>query len=159
MRANANKMAVSLTVALTVIVTVVYSREQGPLPHRTCGHVDEKYQTFSGFYRSITGTTHCCYGGKLIADLTMFHLAQYMFVSDHNRYATNVVELAPYLGGKVPSRGGNLNYAIENNRWSVAVQKNSQLPGYYLLIDDKIYFDESHPATTNDLCLREVKAY
>jgi len=89
----------------------------------------------------------------------MFHLAQHMFVTDHKRFATNVVELESYLDGAVPTRHGPLKYSIERNQWSVSVDKTSQLPGYYLLTEGKIYFDESQPAKTNDLCLREMKAY
>jgi len=158
MRAKAKILAV-LSGVVVMLVVLVFRREQEPLPRRRCGCLDERFRKLPAFYDWISRTSHCCFGGKLISDLTEFHLAQHMFVADHNRYATNVVELEPYLGGKIPTRSGILNYSVELNQWSVSVDKTSNLPGYYLLTNDKVYFDEFRPATTNDLCLREVKVY
>lgn len=158
MRAKA-KILVVLFGVVVMLVVLVFSREQGPLPRRRCGCIDERFWKLPALYDWVGKTSHCCYGGRLISDLTMFHLAQHMFVADHHRYATNAVELEPYLGGKIPARSGILNYSVEMNRWSVSVDKTSNLPGHYLLTNDKVYFDELHPATTNDVCLMEMKAY
>ncbi len=160
MQTGTKEIGVILAVVLLAgLVTAVLIVDPSIGSRRGCGHVDERFRSVSGFCDWVTGTTHCCVGGQLVADLKMFYLAQYMFENDYRRFAKDVMELQSYLGGQMPNRHGTLQYSIKMNQWSVSVNKAGQLPGYYQLVNNRIYFDESRPATTNDLCLKEIELH
>lgn len=121
--------------------------------HRACGHPNE-----NSVFNWLSRPRHCCYGSKLVADLRMLHLAQRMFHDDNQRNAAELNELLPYLGGSMRTNYYTLSYSTNAGQWAVSVDRTSYLPGYYLFcMDGKVHFDESRAATTNDLCLTQVK--
>lgn len=133
------------------MVCLVYLSERNSAPRLRCGHVNE-----AGFIDWISGKRHHCEGSRLVRDLYMLQLAQGMFRADFSRTATNFAELSPYAPGVKPT-AYTLQYKAERNLWSVSVEKNNKLPGYYLLSADNLFFNEQHPATTNDLCIATLK--
>ncbi len=157
MRRRATKVVILLGVLATALVTsAVVFQPASPL-RRPCGHLDESFRSVDGFKEWVLGKPHHCTGGRVMLDLALFQSAQGALQKDLHRPATDLTELAPYAEW-VQRRSYPFRYAREQNRWSLAVDRTSRLPGFYLLtMEGKVYFAEWRPATTNDLCLKQMK--
>jgi hypothetical protein len=159
MQAGTKEIGGILAIILLVGMTVwVFSAEPAPGSRRSCGHSDDRFQSAGGFLDWVQGVRHHCKGQKLIADLKMLQLAQKMHIIDTGRYATNGGELVPYLGSWFKTNYYTVNYSGSTNQWSVTIDRTQYLPGHYLLIDGKVYFHETNPATTNDRLLTALNA-
>jgi hypothetical protein len=157
MRISAIKVAVGgMLIGMGLIITTLGLRPVGA-PRLPCGHVDETFRSVAGFKDWVKGTPHTCTGGRVVTDLQMFRDAQGIFQKDFQRPITDLVELEPYAEW-MQRRSYALQYTKDAEQWSVSVDRTSRLPGFYLLtMDGRVYFDEWRRATTNDVCLRQVK--
>ena len=93
----------------------------------------------------------------MINDLKSLQIVQRMFEEDNGRNATNFTELLPYLGQWFKTNYHVITYSAESNRWFASVDASSGSQGYYLFADDKLYFNELRPATTNDFFVATLK--
>lgn len=161
MQTGTKEIGVILTLVLLaglVVVVSVCTEPTLPGSRRRCGCADNRFNSADGFLSWLKGTTHCCNGGRLLADFKTLQLAQKMHQEDTGRVAASQDELLPYLGGVVRTNYFTIVYTPGTNGWSASASKTPSLPGNYLMTaDGKVYFDERHTATTNDLCIATLK--
>ncbi len=151
MKTGTKEIGVLLAVVLVGVIGTVHIHERVTVPRWSCGHLNE-----NSIFNWLSRPHHHCLGGRLRTDLIRIQLAQGMFQTDFNRTATNLTELLPYAMGLLP-KDYTLLYKSEGSQWSVSVDRNGELPGYYLLLNNKLYFAEQQAATTNDLCISMLK--
>lgn len=118
-----------------------------------CGHLkqDQSLRHLFGLARS----SHHCISGRAVIDLTQVYLAQQMYFSDENSFATTLSQLTNHF---LPRR---TEYTIslqgDGKNWSARVAKGERMAGYYLLTSDGVvYFNAERPAESGDVVLRRI---
>ncbi len=159
MKKETKEIGALVALVLFLMGIVAVGLNGGFESRRSCGHLTDRFGGGPTLLEWITPSRHCrCNGFKLLTDFRMLHLAQRMHREDNQRNAADLNELLTYLGGSMRTNYYTLRYVADAEQWTVSVDRTSSLPGYYLFcMDGRVYFNEQHSASTNDLCLTTLK--
>jgi hypothetical protein len=148
------KVGVALVLAISVGVGSATSQSWRTPERRACGHLYSLQDRMK--WLPIPRASHCCISGRLVNDLKTVGISQEMYRDDHGRFALTIDELNKEMPS--PLRISQ-PYQFQSNgtNWSIIVSKTASLAGNYLLdASGKIFFNDTHIPTRNDLMLNSA---
>lgn len=150
---RSTKIALITALALGGVVAIVGSRKSQVKELRYCGHVKEGESLLH--LLGLARSTHHCISGRAVTDLVQVYLAQEMYFSDENSFATSLSQLTNYF----QPRRSDYPIVLEGygKNWSARIPKGESLAGHYLLTSEGVvHFNAERPAEIGDAVLRRI---
>jgi hypothetical protein len=143
-----------MMLTLLVLLGCVSLAALVPIYRLPCGH---KESIYARYFPKKNGTPHFCIARGLIHDLQELDRARKTYWKRNNAEVPSLQVLAQQSYYEYPYRDPecyHLECSGSGPSWTCRVASTDQIPGYYLMTTDgRIYFNEAHPPTLEDVKL------
>jgi hypothetical protein len=141
---------VSVVGGIAVIVGFLRPHEK---ELRYCGHLKNDESLLSQL--KLVRSSHHCSSGRAVTDLVQVYLAQQLYFSDENLFASSLSQLTNYF--QIRGSDYSITLSGDGKAWSARVPKADKLAGHYLVTSDGVlHFNPERPAEVGDAVLRRL---
>jgi hypothetical protein len=120
---------------------------------RYCGHLKDDESLLSQL--KLVRSSHHCISGRAVMDLVQLYVAQQLYFSDENSFASSLSQLTNHF--QIRRSDYSITLSGDGKVWCARVPKTGNLAGHYLMTSDGVLqFNSERPAEVGDAVLRRL---